>query len=124
MGPQQGLLGQVLGGRLLRHQPAAEAQQGRAGVLQERRERGSVAPLRPADEGGEAGPPGPAGRCHCPASGCRSHRRPHCRVVAPGAEKVGAPRADLDRTLRLLGCRSVAELDRSYVRIPKAWEAA
>ena len=32
-------------------------------------------------------------------------------------------RADLDRTLRLLGCRSVAELDRSYVSIPKAWEA-
>ncbi len=33
-------------------------------------------------------------------------------------------RADLDRTLRLLGCRSVAELDRSYVSTPKAWEAA
>jgi L-lactate dehydrogenase (cytochrome) len=32
-------------------------------------------------------------------------------------------RADLDRTLRLLGCRSVAELDRSYVSVPKAWEA-
>ncbi len=31
-------------------------------------------------------------------------------------------RADLDRTLRLLGCRSVAELDRSYVNVPKAWE--
>jgi isopentenyl diphosphate isomerase/L-lactate dehydrogenase-like FMN-dependent dehydrogenase len=31
-------------------------------------------------------------------------------------------RADLDRTLRLLGCRSVAELDRSYVDAPKAWE--
>jgi L-lactate dehydrogenase (cytochrome) len=31
-------------------------------------------------------------------------------------------RADLDRTLRLLGCRSVAELDRSYVDVPKAWE--
>ena len=32
-------------------------------------------------------------------------------------------RADLDRTLRLLGCRSVAELDRSYVSIPQTWEA-
>jgi L-lactate dehydrogenase (cytochrome) len=31
-------------------------------------------------------------------------------------------RADLDRTLRLLGCRSVAELDRSYVSVPRAWE--
>ena len=31
-------------------------------------------------------------------------------------------RADVDRTLRLLGCRSVAELDRSYVDVPKAWE--
>jgi len=31
-------------------------------------------------------------------------------------------RADLDRTLRLLGCSSVAELDRSYVNIPKSWD--
>jgi L-lactate dehydrogenase (cytochrome) len=31
-------------------------------------------------------------------------------------------RADLDRTLRLLGCPSVAELDRSYVNVPKSWE--
>jgi isopentenyl diphosphate isomerase/L-lactate dehydrogenase-like FMN-dependent dehydrogenase len=31
-------------------------------------------------------------------------------------------RADLDRTLRLLGCGSVAELDRSYVTVPKSWE--
>lgn len=30
-------------------------------------------------------------------------------------------RADLDRTLRLLGCSSVAELDRSYVNVPKSW---
>jgi L-lactate dehydrogenase (cytochrome) len=30
-------------------------------------------------------------------------------------------RADLDRTLRLLGCRSVAELDRSYVNVPTSW---
>jgi L-lactate dehydrogenase (cytochrome) len=31
-------------------------------------------------------------------------------------------RADLDRTLRLLGCPSVAELDRSYVNVPKSWD--
>lgn len=32
-------------------------------------------------------------------------------------------RADLDRTLRLLGCSSVAELDGSYVNVPRGWEA-
>ncbi|MFI5102051.1 MAG: alpha-hydroxy acid oxidase [Terriglobales bacterium] len=31
-------------------------------------------------------------------------------------------RADLDRTLRLLGCASVAELDRSYVNVPPSWD--
>jgi isopentenyl diphosphate isomerase/L-lactate dehydrogenase-like FMN-dependent dehydrogenase len=31
-------------------------------------------------------------------------------------------RTDLDRTLRLLGCPSVAALDQSYVNIPKSWE--
>jgi isopentenyl diphosphate isomerase/L-lactate dehydrogenase-like FMN-dependent dehydrogenase len=31
-------------------------------------------------------------------------------------------RTDLDRTLRLLGCASVPELDRSYVNVPKGWE--
>jgi L-lactate dehydrogenase (cytochrome) len=31
-------------------------------------------------------------------------------------------RTDLDRTLRLLGCPSIAALDRSYVNIPKWWE--
>jgi L-lactate dehydrogenase (cytochrome) len=31
-------------------------------------------------------------------------------------------RVDLDRTLRLLGCSSVAELDHSYVNVPKSWE--
>ncbi len=29
--------------------------------------------------------------------------------------------ADLERTLRLLGCGSVAELDRSYVNVPREW---
>ncbi len=33
-------------------------------------------------------------------------------------------RTDLDRTLKLLGCASVAELDRSYVNVPKSWEVA
>jgi len=33
-------------------------------------------------------------------------------------------RTDLERTLRLLGCPSVAALDRSYVNVPKDWEAA
>jgi L-lactate dehydrogenase (cytochrome) len=32
-------------------------------------------------------------------------------------------RADLDRTMRLLGCASVAELDRSYVNVPVSWDA-
>jgi isopentenyl diphosphate isomerase/L-lactate dehydrogenase-like FMN-dependent dehydrogenase len=31
-------------------------------------------------------------------------------------------RTDLERTLRLLGCPSVADLDRSYVNVPKSWE--
>ncbi len=31
-------------------------------------------------------------------------------------------RADMERTLRLLGCPSVAALDRSYVEVPQAWE--
>ena len=31
-------------------------------------------------------------------------------------------RADVERTLRLLGCPSVSELDRSYVEIPASWE--
>jgi L-lactate dehydrogenase (cytochrome) len=30
-------------------------------------------------------------------------------------------RTDLERTLRLLGCPSVAALDRSYLNIPKSW---
>jgi L-lactate dehydrogenase (cytochrome) len=30
-------------------------------------------------------------------------------------------RADLERTLRLLGCASIAELDRSYVDVPATW---
>jgi L-lactate dehydrogenase (cytochrome) len=30
-------------------------------------------------------------------------------------------RDDLERNLRLLGCSSIAELDRSYVEIPQCW---
>ena len=33
-------------------------------------------------------------------------------------------RVDLERTLRLLGCPSVTELDRSYVNVPKTWEVS
>jgi isopentenyl diphosphate isomerase/L-lactate dehydrogenase-like FMN-dependent dehydrogenase len=32
-------------------------------------------------------------------------------------------RTDLDRSLRLVGCGSVAELDRSYVNVPSSWDA-
>jgi len=32
-------------------------------------------------------------------------------------------RTDLERTLRLLGCPSVTELDSSYVNVPKSWDA-
>jgi isopentenyl diphosphate isomerase/L-lactate dehydrogenase-like FMN-dependent dehydrogenase len=31
-------------------------------------------------------------------------------------------RVDLERTLRLLGCSSLAALDRSYVNVPRSWE--
>jgi isopentenyl diphosphate isomerase/L-lactate dehydrogenase-like FMN-dependent dehydrogenase len=37
------------------------------------------------------------------------------------ARAIQILRSDLERTLRLLGCASVAELDRSYVEIPKTW---
>jgi isopentenyl diphosphate isomerase/L-lactate dehydrogenase-like FMN-dependent dehydrogenase len=33
-------------------------------------------------------------------------------------------RADVDRTLRLLGCESISALDRSYVNIPASWLAS
>jgi L-lactate dehydrogenase (cytochrome) len=33
-------------------------------------------------------------------------------------------RADLERTLRLLGCPSVAALDGSYVNVPQSWKAS
>jgi L-lactate dehydrogenase (cytochrome) len=30
-------------------------------------------------------------------------------------------RADMERTLALLGCESIAELDSSYVEVPASW---
>jgi isopentenyl diphosphate isomerase/L-lactate dehydrogenase-like FMN-dependent dehydrogenase len=40
----------------------------------------------------------------------------------PGIDRVLALfREDLDRTLRLLGCASLAELDRSYLQLPADW---
>ena len=32
-------------------------------------------------------------------------------------------RADVERTLKLLGCPSIAALDRSYVNAPSSWQA-
>src|ERR1700758_3068341 len=37
------------------------------------------------------------------------------------ARAIEILRADLERNLRLLGCSSIAELDRSYVEIPHCW---
>ena len=37
------------------------------------------------------------------------------------ARAIGILRADVLRTLKLLGCASVADLDRSYVEVPAAW---
>jgi isopentenyl diphosphate isomerase/L-lactate dehydrogenase-like FMN-dependent dehydrogenase len=46
-------------------------------------------------------------------------------LAAAGEAGVGRAitilRADLDRTLKLLGCASVASLDRSYVDVPSEW---
>jgi L-lactate dehydrogenase (cytochrome) len=39
------------------------------------------------------------------------------------ARAIEILRTDLDRTLRLLGCPSVADLDRSYVNVPRSWDA-
>ncbi len=48
-------------------------------------------------------------------------------LAAAGEEGVDRAieilRTDLERTLRLLGCTSVAELDGSYVNVPRGWEA-
>ena len=39
------------------------------------------------------------------------------------ARAIHILRADLARTLKLLGCASVGELDRSYIDVPPAWLA-
>ena len=42
----------------------------------------------------------------------------------PGVQRaVDILRADMSRTMKLLGCASVAELNRSYVDVPASWEA-
>jgi isopentenyl diphosphate isomerase/L-lactate dehydrogenase-like FMN-dependent dehydrogenase len=38
------------------------------------------------------------------------------------ARAIEILRTDLERTLRLLGCPSIAALDRSYVNVPRSWE--
>ncbi len=37
------------------------------------------------------------------------------------ARAIEILRADLIRTLKLLGCGSIAELDQSYIDVPAAW---
>jgi isopentenyl diphosphate isomerase/L-lactate dehydrogenase-like FMN-dependent dehydrogenase len=38
------------------------------------------------------------------------------------ARAIEILRTDVERTLRLLGCPSIAALDRSYINVPKSWE--
>jgi L-lactate dehydrogenase (cytochrome) len=41
----------------------------------------------------------------------------------PGIEAIlSMLRVDMDRTLRLLGCQSVTDLDRSFIRYPLGWD--
>jgi L-lactate dehydrogenase (cytochrome) len=40
------------------------------------------------------------------------------------AQALEILRADVERTLRLLGCASIAALDRSYVSVPPNWGAS
>jgi len=37
------------------------------------------------------------------------------------ARAIAILKADIERTLVLLGCASIRGLDRSYVQLPKAW---
>jgi isopentenyl diphosphate isomerase/L-lactate dehydrogenase-like FMN-dependent dehydrogenase len=37
------------------------------------------------------------------------------------ARAIALLRADLDRTLALLGCASISELNRSYIDVPASW---
>jgi L-lactate dehydrogenase (cytochrome) len=52
------------------------------------------------------------------------------RAYAYGLAAAGQPgvaraieilRSDVERTLRLLGCPSIAALDRSFIEVPSAW---
>jgi L-lactate dehydrogenase (cytochrome) len=54
------------------------------------------------------------------------------RAYAYGLAAAGAPgvaraiailRADLERTMKLLGCASISDLDRTYVDVPRDWPA-
>ena len=42
--------------------------------------------------------------------------------AAGAASAIEILRADAERTLTLLGCSSIQELNRSFVRIPRDWE--
>ena len=39
------------------------------------------------------------------------------------ARAIAILRADLERTLTLLGCASISELNRSYVDVPSVWQS-
>jgi len=39
------------------------------------------------------------------------------------ARAISILHADLERTMRLLGCGSISDLDRSYIEIPREWPA-
>ena len=64
----------------------------------------------------------------CASAPGRCWRAAPCAYGLAAAGEAGVARAidilrtDLIRTLKLLGCRSVAELDRSYVDLPGAWQ--
>jgi L-lactate dehydrogenase (cytochrome) len=42
---------------------------------------------------------------------------------AGAARAVEIFRADLNRTMKLLGCASVRELSREYLQLPRDWDA-
>jgi L-lactate dehydrogenase (cytochrome) len=44
---------------------------------------------------------------------------------APGVNRaIAILRADLERTMKLLGCASLSELDPSYIQLPRDWPDA
>jgi isopentenyl diphosphate isomerase/L-lactate dehydrogenase-like FMN-dependent dehydrogenase len=61
----------------------------------------------------------------------RKNRRVCGRAYAYGLAAAGEAgvtrvleilRADLERTVKLLGCPSVAALDRTYLNVPSSWQ--